>query len=322
MVATVLVALASSLPVAEPCGPCHQEQQVEYAASAHAHSTVSPLYLAMRRWAEEEAGPQTANLCQRCHTLAMRGQDRTDRVVCQACHQAQVVAELTVDPHLPVAASRPGESAPHPVLPLLARDPSLPCSPCHFQLENPHGVPLCTTGPEAASRPGGVGCLACHPPHTFPGTDLKTLAKAANLLLDQRGDRLLVTVVASGVGHALPTGTALRQVQLVVDFFDARGKLLWSNRDRDPVLFARVLEDAEGRRPSPPWRAVRVAADTRLSPGERRVLTFPVPRGAREASAALFYHRAPAHLLRRFALTEDQRFEPRLMVQARLPLAP
>jgi len=325
IVTPFFVALPLAL-TAPPCADCHTRAHQQWAVSAHGRSQASPLYLAMRAWARAEAGEAFAERCDHCHTVALAEGGRTAAVECGACHLARPgdgsPAALRIDPAGPVQAIQASGHAPHEiaVTPALAAD--TPCLPCHAQLTNPAGVPLCTTGPEAATRPGGAPCIACHRPHAFAGTTPDVLGRAATLSLDRRGDTLTVTVIARGVGHALPTGSALRQVRLEVEFLDRRGRRLADNRHDPEALFARLLADEDGRVPAPPWRARSVAQDSRLAAGERRVLSYPIPPGARSAEARLAYHRAPPALLARFDLASQPALAPHIIARAALGFPP
>jgi hypothetical protein len=80
-------------------------------------------------------------------------------------------------------------------------------------------------------------------------------------------------------------------------------------------VFARVLADAEGRSPAPPWRATTVVADTRVEPAGRSVFVYPVPAGAARVEARVELWRAPEPLLGRFGLAEDAAFAPVTMAR-------
>lgn len=314
------------LPLAlggETCADCHTEQHQQWLVSTHARSATSPLYLAMRRWAHAEAGEAVAARCVTCHTAPLATGGRSEAVECRVCHQGRSDGDpdtLLVHPNGAVLAARPAPEAPHPVnvSPHFAGEK--PCLPCHAQFNNPAGVPLCTTGEESAVREGGVHCTGCHRPHTFAATFPEVLARAATVSLQQLGDRLRATVIARGVGHALPTGTALRQVRLEVEIRSSSGGHLADNFSDPEALFARLLADGEGNAPAPPWRAVTVARDSRLAAGERRVLEYPIPQGAASAEARLVYHRAPSVLLARLGLAEHPELAPRVIARAALSL--
>jgi hypothetical protein len=69
----------------------------------------------------------------------------------------------------------------------------------------------------------------------------------------------------------------------------------------------------------PPWRAVAVARDSRLAPGERRAFTYPLPPGTTEVTARLVYRRAPAPILERLGIAAEGPFAP--IEMARFELA-
>ncbi len=297
----------------EPCGSCHEAHREQWEASFHARSLTDPLYLGMRDWASSEAGEGILKLCRTCHSVPVLGTGkRTPGVTCEACHQGVAVGEgpagWHVDPNAPVAAPT-GVEAPHGIVRSAALVTGEVCMACHAELSNPRGVPLCTTGPESETTGPAPGCLQCHMrggSHTFEGTSPALLRSAADLWVDFRGEEAEVVVINRGAGHALPTGSALRQVVLEAAFLDASGKTLTSTTR----VFSRVFEDAEGNAPVPPWRAAAVRKDTRLRRGERRVLTLPVPVHARMLTVRLVYRRAPPPVLRRLGLVDHPLAEP------------
>ncbi len=303
-----LVFAAPAVAAGEHCGECHGEQLQRWQLSLHARSTEDPLYRAMRDWARSEAGPQAAALCANCHTSEVLGQPaRTLSVECTVCHQGIAVAPgpkgWKVDPTRPVATALPVE-APHPIRTSRELLEGRMCRACHEELRNPRGVPLCTTGPESESLRAAAGCLSCHMPgkdHAFPGTTPELLARAAELAIEFRGGEARVTVLNRGTGHALPTGSALRQIVLETEVLGANHAVLASHRE----VFARVLEDAAGHAPVPPWRAAAIHSDTRLARLERRVVRVDLPAGAHAVVARLVYHRAPAAVARRLGLADD-----------------
>ncbi len=325
--ALLLVASVACVAAAgqAPCSGCHEAQRRAWALSMHARSTQDPVYRAMRAWAREDAGEAAAALCVTCHTVAEAGSElRTRAVTCEVCHRSEVVGPgrrgLRVQPTAAVAAAAPVE-APHPVRASRDLISGATCLVCHGELRNPHGVPLCTTGPEAAARPAGAGCLACHMPdgdHRFPGATPELLRRAAQLVAALDGREATVTVLNRGAGHALPTGSALRQVRLEVVALGARGEEL----ARRELIFARVLADAAGNAPVPPWRATRVHRDTRLGPFGRRTVRLPLPPGAVRLVARLVYHRVPPPLVDRLGLAGETLVEPVEMARVERELGP
>ncbi len=308
---------AGSLPQA--CGTCHNQVRQQWEGSLHARSLEDPLYLAMRSWAIREKGEGMAKLCASCHSVALAaGHGRTSSVDCRACHQGVPAqkggARLLVDPDTPVLAPRVAEGAPHPLESTSRLASGAVCEPCHAVLKNPRGVTLCSTGLEAGAYPPGPGCVDCHmgpAGHRFEGTSPRLLSQAAAVSLDTAGSVLRTTVLNTGTGHGLPTGSALRQVHLVITFLDAGGRTLASHRE----VFSRVFADAQGNAPVPPWRAASVARDTRLGRHEVRTFAYTIPNGARRVEARLIFHRAPVRIVHRLGLEDHPSVRPVTMVR-------
>ncbi len=304
----VVALLPATVGAAPPCGQCHPVQASAWQASLHARATEDPLYLAMREWARQDGGEQVAALCVSCHSVAVQGSEaRTPSVTCEVCHQGASTGPgpmgWVVDPARAIRASTDTGKAPHPVEVTEELASGEVCMACHAELHNPRGVPLCTTGPESERRSGGASCVTCHLPagdHAVPGTTREILGRAVELNIQVVAGEVRVTVLNRGAGHALPTGSALRQVVLETRFSNPQGLVLASHRE----VFARVLEDAEGKAPAPPWRAAAVHSDTRLMPQERRSLSYPVPEEASRVEARLSYHRAPPPLAAKLGVAE------------------
>lgn len=315
MLSTLLL-LAVQVTPTQPCAACHINQAVQHRASMHAESLKDPLYLAMRAWARDEAGQAAASACMTCHAVGTF-EGRTPGVDCEACHQSRTVAGpkgLTVDTALPVRARRKAD-APHATVADAQLVSGAFCLVCHAELRNQAGLPVCTTGPEAAENPQGPGCLSCHRAHDFPGAVPALLARAATLAIEPRGGEVVVTVGNVGAGHALPTGSALRQIRLDVVFTDRAGRRVGDNAADTAALFARLLQDKDGKSPAPPWRAIGVARDTRLARGELRRLTYPIPEGAAAVAASLTYRRAPAAIAERLNLEAHALLQPIVMAR-------
>ncbi len=328
---TILAVLtvAGALESPQECRSCHVEQYRAWQESAHAHASTNPVVLRMRQWAAEEVGDAAVASCATCHSVPLAdGSARSARVDCSACHKGRAAAPgpagWVIDPELPVASSRAAE-APHPLrLDPALRDGTL-CLVCHGEMRNAAGVALCTTGPEHAAVRGAAPCTGCHAEggdHRFPGTTAALLARAATLDLETAPGNVQITVRNTGAAHALPTGSALREVWLEVVFLDAAGAPVGSNADDPRARFARVLQDAAGRAPAPAWRAVAEARDTRLAPGETRRLAYPTPPAAVRVEARLVYRRAPAAVAARLGLAEQAALQPVVMAALSRELPP
>lgn len=208
------------------------------------------------------------------------------------------------------------------------------CLTCHANLESAHGFAFCSTQKEylaSSFSKKGVTCQDCHMPsiegktaelgkirqvysHKFyGGYSPEILRNCASLELSAQGDTTQLTAVVRvtnrTVGHALPTGSPLRSVYLSLTALDADSNVLWQNYAVNPLLedskavFMRVLEDAQGQAPVPPWLATKVKSDQRLEPDEIRELTYSIPgRNVVSLSATLNYRLAPSVLLKKLNL--------------------
>jgi hypothetical protein len=188
---------------------------------------------------------------------------------CSACHQGTVFgihAYGTYSEWLASPAAQEGKQ----------------CQSCHM---TPDGR---TTN--VAPSHGGIerdsATLASH--GFFPGGKEAMLRRAIRLTAElQREEtqvRCTVDVVASDVGHRVPTGFIDRHLILVIEGFDQRGQLIaplsspllpeaaGDLSGHPGRLFARLLTDAAGRGPIPFWQATQEPIDTRLEP-ERAVRT-------------------------------------------------
>lgn len=246
-------------------------------------------------------------------------------VTCDFCHS---VARIRPNPDQPFVLE-PGrvktgpfrESAPvgHAARYSSVHTTSDLCAPCH-QFVNRLGTPVLTTHEEWLASPQaarGTTCQACHMRavagkvvdpkvtrtpnrpvnlHAMAGghsvTELNR-AMVALISAARRGKEVdvVVEVTNRGAGHALPTGSPLRAIELVVDV-DAG----FPAKQRAARRYGRAVVDANGRAlddEGAVWlHGARTTEDTRLGPGERRVerFTFPAsPASPFRASARFFY---------------------------------
>ncbi len=184
-----------------------------------------------------------------------------------------------------------------------ARRVGLQCQDCHMK----------PTGNLTNIAPGRGGIerdplsLASH---VMPGATPEMLRQAvrldADLQASEKGIVLEVAVTAQEVGHKVPTGFVDRRLVLTVSAWGDGGKevqpisgpLLPSDAgfgsNRSGLLFAKVLEDPEGRAPVAFWMPCRVREDTRLEPGTARAGRWVFPRNATaHVRIRLVYHRFP-----------------------------
>src|SRR5262249_5346920 len=129
----------------------------------------------------------------------------------------------------------------------------------------------------------------------FAGSQLDMLRRCLKLSATAKRDgnaiRAEMELRAEDVGHRVPTGFIDRNLMLLVEGFDekgkpvspregpllpaAAGKQLASQPGR---LYAKILRDEDGRSPAPFWGAAGEPVDTRLAPdsSDRIHWVFPV----------------------------------------------
>jgi len=275
---------------AQGCNACHYGAHDGWAASTHAVGWTSAAF----RDAVEAAQMPA---CKVCHLpLAVQSPDQllylegapndpdarpnleydatlhAEGVTCAACHirDGQVVG------------ARPEGEAPHPVAHSPSMRTSAFCAPCH-QLTWPGADrPLYDTFGEWERSPqgrAGIQCQDCHmgpgagaarlgPNHAFPASP----ARAVSLLLHldgvdlvRGGDPLVATIRLqnTGAGHAFPTGSPFRAVQMRAALVGPPAK------EGEAPTEASVFTVDLGRtlEAEPPFRTVE---DTRLGPGGER----------------------------------------------------
>lgn len=200
---------------------------------------------------------------------------------------------------------------------------SLACAVCHDYV-NGEGFPVLTTYTEWKKSSYGEGkmeCQSCHMAlvqgdvvdprvkrdagesvnlHQMPGShSVDQLTKAVRLQLSttRSGDNLEVTVklTNAGAGHAVPTGSPLRQLILEVRAHSYAG-----HHYKAEKTYARSVSDEDGRLLAHEhdvfMKAAKQVEDTRLKAGETRVevFRFAVPRSAQaRVEADLYYYYSP-----------------------------
>jgi hypothetical protein len=140
----------------EACRSCHPSHVEEWSASAHAHSSEDPVFVALNRLGQEETGGALGDFCIRCHApLAAHGEKTADGldlaelepvdrgVSCAFCHRVVDVpghanGELMLDARGPLRAAiaDPKETtfhgaAPSPYVGGDVAKTSLMCGACH-----------------------------------------------------------------------------------------------------------------------------------------------------------------------------------------------
>jgi len=210
------------------------------------------------------------------------------------------------------------------------------CMGCHEQRPNSHGVPLCATGKEVVSRGASLACQFCHMPlvqcdsnlepyekgwitdHSLLGghsAEMTARAMSLDLKIEEATDeniQLLLTL-KSLIPHKFPTGAPFRWVYVKIKAYDNEGQLHWENFKVDPIkedpksVLYYLLGDEEGH-PSDPPNAKKVLGDTRLLPGEERLIRYSIPqKETKLIKAEAFYNLLLPSMLKKLeeSLTSD-----------------
>ncbi|MCS6977861.1 MAG: carboxypeptidase-like regulatory domain-containing protein [Gemmatales bacterium] len=197
-----------------------------------------------------------------------------------------------------------------------ARRAGVQCQDCHMK----------PTGTLTNIAPGHGGIerdpltLASHAtPGATPDMLRRAIRLKTDLTVEGEAAVLHVTVSAQEVGHKVPTGFVDRRLVLTVSAVDAQGEAVREvsgprippdagfGSDQPGLLFAKVLEDYDGRSPVPFWMPCRVREDTRLEPGKVRTDHWVFPREATaEVRVRLEYHRFPPPVVQEKHWPEDR----------------
>jgi hypothetical protein len=142
--------------------------------------------------------------------------------------------------------------------------------------------------PRVDGPSGPVSARKTHHSHAFAGphrawgdADTSLLASAVKLGGRFEGERFVATL-ENASGHSFPTGFPARLAVLVMRGLDASGAEVWKNVKGDPMkdhpdaVLNKLYVDAEGAPTLAPY-GVKLARDSRLTPGERRTITVAVP---------------------------------------------
>lgn len=182
-----------------------------------------------------------------------------------------------------------------------ARKEGKECQSCHMK---PTGS-LTNIAPGRGGIARDPQTLASHLLFAHSQADMlrRSLKVSAELHHDEEGIRVEVELRADDVGHRLPTGFVDRNLMLIVeavsDGATARlehGPVLPPLAGKDFAglpgrLFAKQLQDSEGRSPAPFWRARSDTVDTRLLPGRAEHATFVFGPATASVRVRLLYRR-------------------------------
>ena len=261
--------------------------------------------------------------------LALRAKVTWEGVTCDFCHSVKAVHFTERNPSYEVAfdgvkTGPLGEvsSPAHGTAFSEVHTSSLVCAGCH-EYRNSTGFLVFGTYSEwAQSRYGreGIHCQQCHMGeragnvvdpkikrvtrgtinlHEMPGSrSVSQLNQAIQIRLntEREGEELIVRVRIRnrGAGHMVPTGSALRRLNLEVRV-GVNGKSLLQQRSYSRTVVDKAGKELE-REEEVIIMGARTVSDTRLRPDEEReeVFRFPVPPAkAARVKATLSYHYSP-----------------------------
>ncbi|MBF0272555.1 MAG: cytochrome c family protein [Magnetococcales bacterium] len=225
------------------------------------------------------------------------------------------------------------------------------CLGCHQTMINPQKVAVCTVGDlllgkevkETKVKGKDVKetrdvvaptCQSCHMPvlngfashEILGGHDPAKVRKsvALSMYAEDKGSKLQATIILKNtLLHSMPSSAPFRNMVLKVTALNDKGEVVWSNFKEDPdkedpqsLLILKLLNN-EGHSVMPP-QATKLGADSRLKPGEKRVLHYAVPAaGVKTIRAELFYNLVTKPMLEKIGeqLPEDLK-KPALVGQA------
>ncbi len=268
---------------AQRCAGCHEPQASAWRKSRHRVAYTNPIFQA-----GFQREPQAR--CIRCHAplkeqvrevAASRGAMRTatsslaaEGINCAVCH---------VRGDAVLASSAEGTS-PHRTVVSQALKSGALCASCHqfrFQ-ERVEGRSVLTDvvvqntfgeWREYRAEGGTQTCISCHMPggaHRFLGShDPELLARTLRVKLKRtQAGEVQLELSAQGAGHRVPTGDLFRHLTLEVRAPDGSFETIrWMGRKFETV-----------EEPKTKKMVRRLASDTSLRPGERRLI--PMKPGA------------------------------------------
>lgn len=212
-----------------------------------------------------------------------------DSRYCASCHEGTVLGVHVYSTYTEWLASP-------------ARRQGKQCQTCHM---TPTGS-LTNIAPGHGGLERDPWTLANH--RFFDGSQLAMLRRCLNvsaiLTTEKAGVRAEVTVRANDVGHRVPTGFVDRNLVLVVEALDRNGQSLPLRVGPTlPAaagegfvglpgrLYAKLLQDFDGRSPAPFWQARPEVVDTRLLPGQADRVIFAFPDATTQVRVRLLHRR-------------------------------
>jgi hypothetical protein len=206
------------------------------------------------------------------------------------------------------------------------------CLGCHERRDNPKGVPLCNTGEEFRAA-GNFNCQQCHMPVNNGFAD-HSMAGGHNQAMLERGVIMVLRAGKEGaeiradielknmLPHKMPTGAPFRNLFLKVSAYNNLGQMVWQSAQQHPMkddpqamFMLRLLDDED--KPAPPPQATKVGKDSRLEPGETRILSYLLPaQNVAVVRAELYYDLLLPPLKERFPNIPAELKKPRIIARA------
>jgi hypothetical protein len=104
--------------------------------------------------------------------------------------------------------------------------------------------------------------------------------------------------------------------------FNKKGEVIWQNWKESPLtedrssLFMKILGDAEGLGPLPPWKATQILYDRRLLPEQPVIIEYHIAHQELfDIEAQLFYRFAPPQIIEKFDIGDAHYSHPKLIGQ-------
>ncbi len=290
------------------CEACHATESAEWRGSLHARAWDDPVFLAAY-------AIEPLPFCRGCHAPEApldqpSSPARHLGVACISCHVPEAEAQAEGHTRFVRRAGDPGG-----------------CAGCHqFEFPEPQAAAMQSTVAEhAASKHHDRSCVDCHMPASPSGAgrshafrvqgDSAMLRRAIEASAARVTARVLVvSLVASGAGHAVPTGDMFRQLEVHAVAGAGPGAL-----SAAPVVLSREFAFARGQ-----GGPRRLQTDDRRVPasGEPREarLVFPGDVDALPIRWKVVYHRMGPREAELFGV--DREAEAIVIAEGMLPASP
>jgi hypothetical protein len=291
------------------CERCHAELAAEWRGSLHAQAWDDPVFLAA--YVIEPLA-----FCRGCHA--------PEAPVAELASPARHLGVACITCHAPTGRST---ATGHAAFTARTRDDPGGCAPCHqFEFPEPQEAAMQGTFEEHARSPAqGRACTECHMrqapgatrrSHAFRVHDDRAMVASAISTHARRDTErtVIVSLAATGAGHAVPTGDMFRQLEVRAFAGDGARAM-----EATPAVLARAFALVRGE------HGVR-----RIQIGDGRVPASGAPREARLVFEApiddlpirwqVIYHRMGPREAELFGV--DRRADALVIAEGVLPPSP